>query len=103
MEGTLLVTPETLKTTASTFQAKGSAVKAQHDAMLSKVRALSTTFTGNAAEAYSAKFAALQTGMDKIYSMISEHVRDLNEMADQYSQAEATAVSAAENLPASNL
>jgi hypothetical protein len=35
--------------------------------------------------------------------MTQEHVRDLNDMAQQYSSAEKTAQSAAEGLPASTL
>ena len=101
MEGTLLVTPETLTATASAFQAQATQVKSLHDDMLSKVRGLS--WEGTAAEAYKGKFNALQASMDKIFSMISEHVRDLNEMAEQYSSAESTAQSAADSLPASTL
>ena len=41
MEGTLLVTPAELKTTASTFQGKAGEVKSLHDEMISKVNALS--------------------------------------------------------------
>ena len=41
--------------------------------------------------------------MTRINAMIQEHVRDLNEMAQQYSSAEKTAQSAAEGLPASTL
>lgn len=103
MEGTLLVTPEVLRSTASDFQNKATAVKSLHDTMLTKVQGLSASWTGTAAEAYNAKFTALKPGMEKIYNMISEHVRDLNDMADEYTKAETNATAAAENLPGSTL
>lgn len=103
MEGTLLVTPEQLQNTASGFQAQASQVKSLHDSMLAKVMNLCNTWTGTASDSYRTKFNALKPSMEKIYSMISEHVRDLNEMAEQYINAENQAKSAAENLPASTL
>lgn len=103
MEGTLLVTPEKLQSTASSFQSKASQVKSLHDNMISKVNSLSGSWTGEAAAAYNSKFTALQTSMDKIFSMITEHVTDLNTMAEQYISAENAAQSAANDLPASTL
>ena len=103
MEGTLLVTPEKLQSTASTFQSKAAQVKALHDNMISKVTSLSGSWTGEAASSYSRKFSALQTSMDKIYAQITEHVNDLNAMADTYTKAETAAKTAAEELPASDL
>ena len=103
MEGTLLVTPAELKNTAITFQSKAGEVKSLHDEMISKVNSLSGSWTGEAAEAYKSKFAALQTSMDKINRMIMEHVNDLNTMADEYESAENAAMNAANELPASSL
>ena len=103
MEGTLLVTPAELKNTASTFQGKAGEVKTLHDEMISKVTALSGSWTGDASEAYKSKFSSLQTSMDKVNRMIIEHVNDLNTMAEQYETAETTAANAANELPASTL
>lgn len=103
MEGTLLVTPAELKTTAGTFQGKAGEVKNLHDEMIAKVNALSSSWTGEASAAYKTKFTALQSSMDKINRMILEHVNDLNEMADQYEKAETAAANAANELPASSL
>lgn len=103
MEGTLLVTPAELKTTASTFQGKAGEVKSLHDEMMNKVDALSGSWTGEAAEAYKGKFKALQASIDKINRMIMEHVNDLNNMAEEYERAESTAMNAANELPASTL
>lgn len=103
MEGTLLVTPEKLQSTASSFQSKASQVKALHDNMITKVNALSGSWTGEAATAYKTKFTSLQTSMDRIFAMITEHVTDLNNMAEQYISAENAAQSAANDLPTSTL
>ena len=99
METTLLVTPEQLTSTASTFQSKATQVKALHDNMLSKVSALSGTWTGDAGDAYRSKFAALSTSMEKINTTILEHVSDLNAIASEYSTAESQAASLANDLP----
>ena len=103
MDGTLLVTPAELKNTASTFQGKAAEVKTLHDEIISKVNALSGSWTGEASEAYKSKFTSLQASMDKVNRMIMEHVNDLNTMAEQYETAENAAKSAASELPASTL
>ena len=103
MEGTLLVTPAELKNTASTFQGKAGEVKTLHDEMISKVNALSGSWTGEASQAYKSKFSSLQASMDKVNRMIMEHVNDLNTMADEYEAAETAAMNAANDLPVSSL
>ena len=103
MEGTLLVTPAELKNTANTFQSKAGEVKSLHDEMMSKVSALSGSWTGGASEAYNGKFRSLQASIEKINRMIMEHVNDLNNMADEYERAETAATNAANDLPASTL
>lgn len=103
MEANLLVTPEQLQSTAANFSAKATQVKALHDSMLDKVSKLSGSWTGSAADAYNAKFSALKGSMETIHSMIQEHVRDLNAIAEQYISAESAATAAANELPASTL
>lgn len=103
MEATLLVTPEQLQSTASTFSAKATQVKALHDSMIDKVNALAGSWTGEAASAYTEKFANLRTSMETIHNMIQEHVKDLNAIAEQYTSAENQAKAAANELPASTL
>lgn len=103
MEATLLVTPEQLKNTSSTFSAKATQVKALHDSMIDKIGKLSASWTGTASEAYVNKFNALKTSMETIHNMIQEHVKDLNAIADQYTSAETQAAAAANDLPASTL
>ena len=103
IEGTLLVTPETLQEKANTFSSQAVQVKALHDDMIQRVNALASVWEGNAADAYRTKFAALQTAMDTINRMILEHSNDLSEMAQVYISAENEASSVVDALPASNL
>lgn len=103
MDAKLLVTPEQLSQTASAFGTSATQVKALHDSMIQKVNNLSNVWIGAAADTYRSKFSALQKSMDKINQMITEHVTDLNSMADEYSAAETAATSLADELPVSDL
>lgn len=103
MDGKLKVAPEALKSAASLFQSKATQVKALHDDMISRVNSLSASWIGEEAKGYSGKFKALQTSMDKIYAQITEHVNDLNEMADKYIGVKTTVGAAVSDLPASEI
>lgn len=103
MENKLLVSPEKLKTTASDFSAQATQVKSLHDEMINKVNALSSVWTGSAGDSYRNKFAALKKAMETIYRMIQEHVKDLNDMADQYTSADTSIESIIDELPTSDL
>ena len=103
METTLNVTPEALRSTAGSFSAKATQVKALHDSMLQKVSALNNSFTGEAATAYSTKFNALKGSMETIYAMIMEHAKDLNAICDKYIDTERVNTAAANELPNSTL
>jgi WXG100 family type VII secretion target len=102
MTGTLLVDPSVLSAKSASFASQATQVKALHDDMLSRVSALSAAWEGTAADAYRAKFNALQASMDKIYTTIMEHSTDLTAMAEEYETAESQAASEAEALPTSN-
>ena len=99
MEGQLLVEPEKLISTSTEFDTTGGQVKSITDNMLSIVKALNSSWVGEAATAYQSKFNELEDDMNRIYSMISEHVRDLQEMAGVYQQAEAKNVEESSGLP----
>lgn len=103
IEGTLLVTPEALQQKSQTFRSLAIQVKALHDDMIQRTNATASAWEGNAAEAYRAKFAALQSAMDTINRMIIEHSTDLENMAQVYIDAENQATSQVDALPASTL
>ena len=103
IEGTLLVTPETLQQKSQTFRSLALQVKALHDDMIQRTNATASAWEGNAAEAYRTKFNNLQSAMDTINRMIMEHSTDLEAMAQTYMNAESQAVSQVDALPVSNL
>ena len=103
IEGTLLVTPEALQQKSQTFRSMAVQVKALHDDMINRVNATASGWEGNTADAYRAKFAALQSAMDTINRMIMEHSTDLEQMAQTYMDAESQNSSIVDSLPASTL
>lgn len=89
MEGILKVTPEKLIQTSGEFAAAGNQIKTLTGEMMSMVQGMKGIWQGEAAVSYGNKFSALQSDMDKLYRMIQEHVKDLQEMAGEYQKAEA--------------
>lgn len=89
MTGTLLVTPQELKSTATEFNSCMGQVKGLTDNMMELIRNTSSFWEGEAANAYKNKFNELSDDIQKIHNMINEHVEDLNEIAAEYERAEA--------------
>lgn len=98
MESKLLVTPEELRSTATSFSTKATEVSGILEEMLNIASALSTSWTGGAGDAYRTKFANLKSSKETTVNMMNEHVKDLNDMADQYTTAETTSMNAANDL-----
>ena len=88
MEGILKVDPQKLIGTADEFNTTGGQVKSLTDQMITIIDSLKSIWEGEASTTYNTKFHALQEDMDQMYRMIQEHVKDLNEMAQQYITAE---------------
>lgn len=65
-----------------------SQVQSLTNSMMECVRNMSNFWQGEAASAYLNKFNELQDDIQKIHTMINEHVTDLNEMAIIYQKAE---------------
>lgn len=91
MESKLIVAPEVLRSTATSFSGKAGDVQSILDEMLRLAAALSNVWEGEAGELYRAKFAKLNNAKETSLKMMNEHVQDLNDMADQYTTAETTA------------
>ena len=89
MEGILKVTPEKLIQTSGEFATTGNQMKSLTSEMMSLVQGMKGIWQGEAANAYGNKFQSLQPDMDKLYRMVQEHVKDLQEMAALYQKAEA--------------
>lgn len=88
MQGTLLVTPEKLISTAQEFSSSASNVQSTTQNMLQIINAMGNTWLGDASKAYTTKFKALEEDMTQMYRMITEHATDLSEMARNYQTAE---------------
>ena len=89
MTGTLKVTPDKLKSTATSFQSTGNQVKSLTDKMIELVNGLTgNVWSGDAASAYTKKFKGLHNDINRINKMITEHVNDLNDMAAEYTKTE---------------
>lgn len=88
MDGNIKVDPQKLISTADEFNTTGGQVKGLTDQMLSIIDSLKSVWEGEASTTYNTKFHQLEDDMNKMYRMIEEHVRDLNEMAQQYITAE---------------
>ena len=88
MEGLLKVTPEKLIEAAGEFSSSGQTISSLTQEMMNIVNSLKGIWQGEAAGAYSGRFAMLQDDIETINRMIQEHVSDLNEMAREYQSAE---------------
>ena len=98
MEGTLRVSPEQLRATASDFSTKGTEVKNILGEMTQLVTNLGTVWEGEASQAYIRQFNELNNDMEKMNRMIQEHCSDLNEMAMQYETADKANKGTSESL-----
>ena len=98
MNGILRVTPNELITVANDFSTKGSTVSSLTTEMTNMVSNLSSVWEGEAATAYIAKFRGLDDDIQLMIRMIQEHVTDLQEMANTYSQAESANLNEIESL-----
>lgn len=88
MENELLVTPEELKRTATSFSTRGKSIASTTESMMKLVTNLVSVWEGDASGAYIETFQGLQDDILKINNKIQEHVSDLNEMAENYIRAE---------------
>ena len=88
MEGTILVTPEELESTANEFNGIMNQVKTLASQMTDTVSSTSVKWQGDASDAYRAKFNQLNDDIARLAAMINEHVTDLNQMASVYRSKE---------------
>lgn len=99
MANYLKVSTQELRTASGNFSSCGSEVRNLTSQMLSLISGISgTIWEGDAASTYRSKFAALDQDMQKINTMIQEHVDDLNTMATEFETAEQKAQEEASSL-----
>ena len=98
MEGIIKVSPEQLAATASEFGAQATQLQTLTAQMMDMIKSLSASWNGDAYQAYLAKFQGLQPDMDKMFRMVQEHSKDLQEMSATYQNAERANVDATQSL-----
>ena len=98
MEGIIKVTPETLSQTAGDFGTKAGTIQTITGEMMNLINGLSSTWGGDASQAYLTKFRGLQSDMDRMFRMVDEHSKDLQAMATAYSNAKTANANATQGL-----
>ena len=98
MDGTLLVTPAHLISTATAFKASGNRVAKLASEILGLSAQLRSVWDGDAPRTYIHKLGQLNDDAQRMCGMINEHVDDLNEMAARYSAAETQNISLSNSL-----
>ena len=94
----LNVNPQDLYNTAELFGESGSRVANVTGEMMSLITGLTGVWAGSTSEYYISKFTALDDDISRMLGMISEHVADLEEMAQNYTTAEEYGLDAADVL-----
>lgn len=99
MQGIIKVSTAKLTITANAFSATGNQIKSITTQMTVTVNTLSgSIWNGDAANAYKKKFNGLQDDINRMVKMIQEHVKDLNNMAREYEQTEASNINLGNSL-----
>lgn len=98
MEGILKVTPEKLTQASGEFRQSGQTISQLTSEMIGIVDGLKNVWQGEAATGFINKFDELKDDIERINSMIREHVKDLEEMAAEYKQAEQESLEQAQML-----
>lgn len=92
MIGVLKVSPAQMISAAQNFSTQGNTVSNLTNQMTQLVQGLSSVWTGEASQAYMAKFNQLNDDIQRLIKMVNEHATDLQEMASVYTNAEETQI-----------
>lgn len=98
MADIIKVSPEKLRATASEFDSLGGNVRNLTSQMMTTVTGLGTQWQGEAATAYINKFKGLEDDIQRMCNMITEHSRDLQDMAAAYERSDADNMADANSL-----
>lgn len=101
--GTLTVTPEELQNASSVLAGYVRNMEACFSEVKRTMNASSTYWVGEAGDAHRALYESKVSETEEFIARCEEHIRDLNEMAGVYTEAENTAINEIEQLPLSNL
>lgn len=101
--GTLKVTPEEMVSASSTLSGYVSQMQSCFDAVKRTMDATQSYWVGLAGDAHRNLYNQKIEKTQEFIARCNEHVRELNEMAGVYSEAETAATNTIEELPISNL
>ena len=102
-EGRILVDPQALETQANAVYNAAEALRMAFEEMNKRIRETESYWKGDAAEAHRKNYTKNQSNIEEILARYNEHVRDLEQMAGIYREAETKATNLADELPLSNL
>lgn len=103
MNGRLLVSPEQMTAAASELSVCIKEMETCFQNMQTTVNGSVSYWEGKAGQAHRELYEKQVSKTEEIIRRYLEHVRDLNEMAGVFAEAEARATALAEELPASIL
>ena len=82
MEGNILVTPEELERTSEEFRTAASTIQTITDDMINTAVNISSTWGGEASNAYISSFKTFQDNFTRLKTMIDVHAEALTELAN---------------------
>lgn len=88
MNSVLKVTPEKLLEAAEKFSTAEKNIRTLTAEMVRIVESFKSVWQGEAATGFATRFNSLSDDMNRMYSMIREHSKDLMQMGNEYKQAE---------------
>lgn len=101
--GTLMVTPEQLKTQSDAVENSRRQMQGHFDDLKRLIDGSSGFWIGEGGEAHRKLYLSQAGKIEEMLARYREHVQDLQIMAGVYQEAETTAMSKAEMLPVSTL
>ena len=99
MDITLRVDPGVLNAKADEMNGQKTTIIQIMDQAKTEVTSLTGTWKSTASDEYQNRFRQIYDDIDNMLAITSEHISDIKEAAQIYTQAESAARSAAEGLP----
>lgn len=98
MQGIIKVSPQLLVNTSTEFGNQGTNISNLTTSMMDLVVGLAGSWEGEAANIFITKFRGLEDDIQRMIAMVQEHTNDLEEMAQNYQNADDTNASDASGL-----
>ena len=97
---TLLVDPDALRKKASVAEKKIQAMQIVFEEMETTINRTNNYWIGEAGDAHREYFSSKKPDIEEMFKRLTEHVRELNQMASVYSNVEKEVTQLAQDLPA---